>query len=48
MLSKLRHTDHGNLWNRLARNLIYDAKQVLLYCGVGVPERTGKTARSWR
>ncbi|MGD9309278.1 MAG: trimethylamine methyltransferase family protein [Desulfosarcina sp.] len=38
MLSKLRQKDHDNLWNRLARDLIYDAKQVLLYCGVQVPE----------
>jgi hypothetical protein len=28
-----------NLWNRLARNLIYDSKQVLLYCGIQVPRR---------
>jgi hypothetical protein len=27
------------LWNRLARNLIYDAKELLLYCGIGVPDR---------
>ncbi len=39
MLKKVRQTDHGNLWNRLGRDLIYDAKQVLLYCGVNVPER---------
>lgn len=26
-----------NLWNRLARNLIYDAKQVLLYGGIRIP-----------
>jgi hypothetical protein len=38
MLSKLRQRDHDNLWNRLARDLIYDAKQVLLYCGVQVSE----------
>ena len=28
-----------NLWNRLARDLIYDSKQVLLYCGIQVPRR---------
>jgi hypothetical protein len=38
MLKKLRQIDHENLWNRLARDLIYDAKQVLLYCGLKVPE----------
>ena len=37
MLKKLRQIDHENLWNRLARDLIYDAKQVLLYCGIRVP-----------
>lgn len=39
MLKKTRLSDPGNKWNRLARSLIYDAKQVLLYCGVRVPER---------
>ena len=39
MLKKIRQTDYENLWNRLARNLIYDAKQVLLYNGVKVPDR---------
>ena len=38
-LKKLRQIDHENLWNRLARDLIYDAKQVLLYCGIRVPIR---------
>jgi hypothetical protein len=27
------------LWNRLARNLIYDAKELLLYCGINVPAK---------
>ena len=39
LLQKLRHKDHKNLWNRLARNLIYDAKELLLYCGINVPYR---------
>jgi len=39
MLKRIRQTDYENLWNRLARNLIYDAKQVLLYCGIKVPDR---------
>lgn len=39
MLKRIRQADYENLWNRLARNLIYDAKQVLLYCGLKVPER---------
>jgi len=38
MLKKPRQVDHENLWNRLARDLIYDAKQVLLYCGLKAPE----------
>lgn len=39
MIKKPRPISHGNLWNRLARDLVYDAKQVLLYCGIGVPQR---------
>jgi len=39
MLKKIRQTDYENLWNRLARDLIYDAKQVLLYSGLKVPDR---------
>jgi hypothetical protein len=39
MIKKTRQTSPENLWNRLARDLIYDAKQVLLYCGINVPRR---------
>ena len=39
MLKKFKQIDYGNSWNRLARDLIYDAKQVLLYCGVKIPDR---------
>lgn len=39
MLKKIRYNDYKNLWNRLVRNLIYDAKEVLLYCGVKIPHR---------
>lgn len=39
MLTKIRQKDYQNLWNRLARNLIYDAKEVLLYCGIKIPDR---------
>ena len=45
MLKKPRQIDHENLWNRLARDLIYDAKQVLLYCGVKVPASKGSAGR---
>jgi hypothetical protein len=38
MFKKIRQTDHENLWNRLGRDLIYDAKQILLYCGIQIPE----------
>lgn len=38
MITKIRQKDYTNLWNRLARDLIYDAKEVLLYCGIKVPE----------
>ena len=44
MLKRIRQSDYENLWNRLARNLIYDAKQVLLYCGVKVPDRKSSGA----
>ena len=44
MLTKVRQKDYENLWNRLARNLIYDAKEVLLYCGVKIPETKGEDA----
>lgn len=37
MLRKLRQITPENLWNRLARNLIYDSKELLLYCGIRVP-----------
>jgi len=39
LIKRLRQKDYGNLWNRLARNLIYDAKELLLYCGISVPSR---------
>ena len=39
MIQKIRPKDPNNLWNRLARNLIYDAKALLLYCGIEVPRR---------
>jgi hypothetical protein len=39
MIRSINTEKHGNLWNRLARNLIYDSKQLLLYCGIKVPER---------
>lgn len=39
MIRRINTEKHGNLWNRLARNLIYDSKQLLLYCGIRVPER---------
>lgn len=39
MLRKYKRVVPENLWNRLARNLIYDAKQVLLYCGLRVPKQ---------
>jgi hypothetical protein len=39
LIKKPRPVTPGNLWNRLARDLVYDAKQVLLYCGIGVPRR---------
>ncbi len=38
MFKKIRQTDHENLWNRLGRDLIYDAKQTLLYCGIQIPD----------
>lgn len=42
MFNRPRQTVQGNLWNRLARDLIYDSKQLLLYCGVKIPSATGK------
>ena len=39
MFKKIRQTDHENLWNRLSRDLIYDAKQILLYCGIQIPSQ---------
>jgi hypothetical protein len=38
MFKKIRQTDYENLWNRLGRDLTYDAKQILLYCGIQIPE----------
>lgn len=40
LIRKPQHVSPGNLRNRLARELIYDSKQVLLYCGVGLPDRS--------
>lgn len=37
MIKRYKRIVPENLWNRLARNLIYDAKQVLLYCGIRIP-----------
>lgn len=37
MIGRYKRVVPENLWNRLARNLIYDAKQVLLYCGIRIP-----------
>ena len=37
MIRKYQRIVPENLWNRLCRNLIYDSKQVLLYCGVRIP-----------
>jgi hypothetical protein len=38
-MGKGRHLTPENQWNRLARDLIYDSKQLLLYCGIKVPEQ---------
>lgn len=38
MITKVRQRDYTNVWNRLVRNLIVDAKEVLLYCGIRIPE----------
>jgi hypothetical protein len=42
LIRKPRQISPENLWNRLARDLIYDAKQVLLYAGIKVPVRKDK------
>lgn len=42
MFRKHEQTTPDNLWNRLARNLVFDAKQVLLYAGIRVPEKRVK------
>ncbi len=42
MFKRPRQIIQGNLWNRLARDLIYDSKQVLLYCGVKIPSAGDK------
>ncbi|THB78374.1 MAG: hypothetical protein D6B25_04390 [Desulfobulbaceae bacterium] len=39
MLKKYQRIVPENLWNRLARNLIYDSKQLLLYCGIKLPRQ---------
>ncbi len=44
MIRKPPQISPENLWNRLARDLIYDSKQVLLYTGIKVPERKEKGA----
>lgn len=38
MIKKYKRIVPENLWNRLARNLVYDAKQLLLYCGIRLPQ----------
>jgi hypothetical protein len=40
MIRRYKRVVPENLWNRLARNVIYDAKQVLLYCGIRIPRGT--------
>lgn len=42
MIRKPQVISPENLWNRLARDLIYDAKQVLLYSGIQIPEKRQK------
>ncbi|MGD9098115.1 MAG: trimethylamine methyltransferase family protein [Desulfobacterales bacterium] len=42
MFNRPRQIFQGNLWNRTARDLIYDSKQVLLYCGVKIPSADDK------
>ncbi len=42
MIRKPQQSSPENLWNRLARDLIYDSKQVLLYAGIEIPERMDK------
>jgi hypothetical protein len=44
MLKKYQRIVPENLWNRLSRNLIYDAKQVLLYCGIKIPTKKNALA----
>lgn len=39
MIRKYQRVVPENLWIRLCRSLIYDSKQVLLYCGVRVPKK---------
>lgn len=39
MLKRYQRSVPENLWNRLARNLIYDSKQILLYCGIKLPSQ---------
>jgi hypothetical protein len=39
MIRKPRRISPENLWNRLARDIIYDAKQILLYAGIRIPEK---------
>jgi len=38
LIRKYQRVVPENLWNRLCRSLIYDSKQVLLYCGVRLPK----------
>lgn len=44
MIRKYKRVVPENLWNRLARNLIYDAKQVLLYCGIRIPQTNDESS----
>lgn len=39
MIRKYQRVVPENLWIRLCRSLIYDSKQVLLYCGVRIPKK---------
>lgn len=45
-MRKIRQMTPENLWNRLARDLIFDSKQLLLYCGINVPRDKEKEKRS--
>lgn len=49
MIRRYKRVVPENLWNRLARNLIYDAKQVLLYCGIRLPlDKDGRVPSNYQ